>query len=132
MRSLIKTAAAAFVGAVLLAASNAAALEFKDFSVDGFAAAQSEGAPIVVDVHAVWCSTCAAQRRVIEQLAGDPRFDNVIVFVIDYDTGKNFMRLFGVRSRSTLIAFQGSEEVDRLYALTAFEAIQSLFLNAVK
>jgi thiol-disulfide isomerase/thioredoxin len=126
------------IGAVLAAAvlffsaETASAIEFRPYTPDAFAAAQAEGGPIIVDVHATWCPTCQAQRRVIEQLAEDPRFANVIIFVIDYDTEKAYMRMHRVSERSTLIAFRGGEEHDRLYAVTSFEGIQALFLGIVE
>jgi thiol-disulfide isomerase/thioredoxin len=118
--------------ALFFAAGSASALEFRAYTPEGFAAAQAEGRPIIVDVHATWCPTCQAQRRVIEQLAEDPRFDNVVIFVIDYDTEKAYMRMQRVSERSTLIAFRGSEEHGRLYAVTSFEGIQALFLGIVE
>jgi thiol-disulfide isomerase/thioredoxin len=126
------------IGAVLAAvlfifsAVSASALEFRRYTPEDFAAAQAEGTPIIVDIHATWCPTCQAQRRVIEQLALDSRFDNVVIFVIDYDTEKAYMRMHRVSERSTLIAFRGGEEHDRLYAVTSFEGIQALFLGIVE
>jgi thiol-disulfide isomerase/thioredoxin len=126
------------IGAVLaaavlfLSAGSASALEFRRYTPEDFASAQAEGGPIIVDVHATWCPTCQAQRRVIEQLAEDPRFANVIIFVIDYDTEKAYKRMHRVSERSTLIAFRGGEEHDRLYAVTSFEGIQALFLGIVE
>lgn len=126
------------IGAVLaaavlfLSAGGASALEFRRYTPEDFAAAQAQGAPIIVDVHATWCPTCQAQRRVIEQLAEDPRFDNVVIFVIDYDTEKAYMRMQRVSERSTLIAFRGGEEYSRLYAVTSFEGIRALFLGIVE
>lgn len=118
--------------AFAFAAGSAQAIEYRPYTPDGFAEAQAAGGPIVIDVHAVWCPTCQAQRAVIDQLAEDPRFDNVIVFVIDYDNEKQYMRMHRVAQRSTLISFVGGEEIDRLYAVTTFDGIQSFFLNIVE
>lgn len=118
--------------AVVFTAGSASAIELRPYTPEAFAAAQEEGAQIVVDVHATWCPTCLAQRRVIEQLAEDPRFDNVVVFVIDYDTEKAYMRMHRVTQRSTLIAFLGAEEYGRLYAVTSFEGIEALFASILE
>lgn len=131
-RSLTKAVSGAFAGMLFMAASNAGAVEFREFTLDAFAAAQADGTPFVVDVYADWCPTCRAQHRAIEQLAGDPRFDGVVVLVIDYDTERNFMRLVGAPARSILIAFEGSEEIGRVNGSTRFEDIQALFVAAVE
>ena len=116
---------------LLLSATTAGAIEFKAYTPEAFAAAQADGGPIVIDVHAGWCSTCQAQRRVIDQLAEDPLFDEFVVFVIDYDSEKAYMRMHRVSQRSTLISFNGSEEVGRLHAVTSFGGIEALFLSVV-
>ena len=68
---VIKTVAAVtgglIIGAVVmffLAAPNVSALEFNPYSADEFQAAQAAGEPVLIDIHADWCSTCQAQRRV--------------------------------------------------------------------
>lgn len=133
MTFFTKGITAAFVSLLLLMfAGSANAIELRPYTPEAFAAAQAEGGPIVVDVHAVWCPTCQAQRNVIEQLAEDSRFADVIVFVIDYDTEKAYMRMHRVAERSTLISFVGVEEVDRLYAVTTFEGIEAFFAAIVE
>ena len=128
-----KRALAAFAALFLvLFAGSANAIELRPYTPDTFAAAQAQGGPIVIDVHAVWCPTCQAQRRVIEQLAEDARFDSVVVFVIDYDTEKPYMRMHRVAERSTLISFVGGDEIDRLYAVTTFEGIEAFFAAIVE
>ena len=117
---------------VTLAAGGASAIEFRSYTPDAFAAAQEAGLSIVVDVHATWCPTCQAQRRIMEQLATDPRFDDVVVFTIDYDTEKAYMRMHRVSQRSTLIAFLGMVEYGRLYADTSYAGIEALFASILE
>jgi thiol-disulfide isomerase/thioredoxin len=125
--ALVKSVMVAF--AVMFAAGTASAVEFRPYTPDSFATAQAGGGPVMVHVHADWCPTCQAQRAVMEELATDPRFDNVVVFIINYDTEKAYMRMHRVSQRSTLIAFRGTEEFGRLYADTTFDSIQALFLG---
>ena len=130
---ILSKALAAIAGSMLLlSAMTASAIEFKAYTPEAFAAAQADGGPIVIDVHATWCPTCRAQRRVMDQLAEDPLYDNVVVFVIDYDSEKAYMRMHWVSQRSTLISFNGSEEVGRLHNDTSFSVIEALFLSIVE
>ena len=134
----MKTAAAIF-GLIALslsvgfffASSNVSAIEFPSYSASAFETAQAEGAPIVVDVHASWCSTCRAQRRALEALVEDPRFAEVVFFEIDYDTQKEHMRAFGASQRSTLIAFRGQNETARLVGDTRSLSIEMLLSTIV-
>ena len=112
------------------ASSNVSALEFPTYSAEVFEDAQSDGAAIIVDVHASWCSTCRAQRRALEALIEDPRFADIVFLEIDYDTQKDFMRDLGASQRSTLIAFRGPNEIARLVGDTRRGPIEVL-LEAV-
>lgn len=124
----------AFAGlAALSLAGPANALDIRDYTPETFAAAQAEGAQAIVFVYADWCPVCNAQLDVIQQnLAPDPRFDAVQIFMIDYDTEKAYMRMVRVAERSTLIAYDGTEEIGRLYNLTAVEDLQAFFLTLVE
>ena len=114
-------------------AGRAEALELRHYTPDTFAAAQAAGVPAMVFIHADWCPICNAQLQVIqEDLAPDPRFDAVQVFVINYDTEKAYMRMVRVAERSTLIAYDGAEEIGRLYNLTSVEDLRAFFLNLVE
>jgi len=102
---------AAATGAVF--ANLAFATETKPFTPEAFAAAQKAGKPILVDVHASWCPICAKQKPILGELTADPKFKNLVFFVIDFDSQKDAVRTFGVRMQSTLIAFKGEHETGR-------------------
>jgi len=124
--------AAALVAALVFAVPQASALEIRPFDQAEFDAAQADGTPIIVDVHAEWCSTCRAMREAVTNLSSDPRFADLVVFNVDYDREKHIMRMFHVASRSTFIAFQGETEIDRLYAVTDPAAIEAFLLTVVE
>ena len=63
----------------------AQAAEFKPYSDAAFAAAQQQGRPILVDVHAAWCPVCARQRPLIVRAAKDPANKQLVVFKLDFD-----------------------------------------------
>lgn len=123
-RQLLATVA----GAATLALSGPAALALEEgkFERARFDAAQAAGKPILLHVSATWCETCHAQKEVIEELEGDPKFRVYSIYTIDFDTEKDVMRSFGATSRSTLIVFKGTTEMGRLVGDTREESIKAL------
>ena len=114
--------AAAFVLSLL----PAQAMEEKPFQRSAFETAQAASNPILLHVSAPWCETCQAQKAVLKKLESDPAFAPYSLFNIDFDSEKSVMRSFGVRGRSTLIAFKGRAEVGRLVGDTRAESIKAL------
>ena len=99
----------------LLAALGTPAFAAQTTSFDRvqFNAAQQAGRPILVDIWASWCPTCAAQEPIIEQLTASPDYRDLLIFRVDFDSQKDIVRAFGARSQSTLIAFHGTRETGR-------------------
>jgi len=100
-RSLIGIAAAgaavvAFAGTQLTdgAVSSAAASQRLAFDIPAFQDAQAAGKPILVDIYADWCSTCARQKPIISQLSDHPRFKDLVIFEVNYDSQKPIVRAF--------------------------------------
>lgn len=93
-------------------------------------AAMDEGRIILLDFKADWCSTCAAQERVIGALrAGNPAYDQAITFIaVDWDQhGKGELsRSLQIPRRSTLVLMQGRTELARIVAGTGRAEIQAL------
>lgn len=125
-------AALAASGIALVAMSNAEALEQVPYDPVVFAAAQESGRPIIVGFWATWCATCQTQIRAIDALADDPRFDDLLVFVVDYDTQKPVMRLFHVMTRSQMLSMHGEEETGRLVQETDPDLIEAFMVEAVE
>ena len=90
-----------------------------------------------LDFKASWCTTCAAQERVLDKLkAENPSYEQVITFVnVDWDTyGKaKFTQDLKIPRRSTLVVLKGDAEIGRLVAETREAQIKQLLdaaLNA--
>ena len=83
----------------ILAASPAPAENAPAFDAKAFAAAQKAGKPILIAVHAPWCPTCKAQAPILSDLRADPRFRDLVYFVIDFDSQKDLLKRFGVRTQ---------------------------------
>ena len=91
----------------------ASAAEVKPFTPAAFDAAGAAGRPILIDVSAPWCPTCKAQHPILSNLEAQPKFKDLVVLDVDFDSQKDVLRRFGVRMQSTLIAFKGDKEMAR-------------------
>ena len=96
------------------------------FNEAAFAAAQAAGKPILIHIAAPWCPACKAQKPIIEKLRMDPRFKDLEIFTIDFDTQKDLMARFGANLQSTLICFKGATETGRSTGETQEEWIEAL------
>jgi thiol-disulfide isomerase/thioredoxin len=117
--------------AVLTFSPFAQATEKKPFDAAAFAAAQNAGRPILVDVTAPWCPTCKAQASILSKLASDPKFKNLAIFEVDFDSKKDVLRSFNVRQQSTLIVFRGKQETGRSTGDTNPASIEVLLNKAI-
>ena len=96
-RFLIKAATAAATAAVLCASAPAFAAEEQPFTRQAFLAAQKDGKSILVEIHASWCPTCQAQKPILGKLFASPKFKNLAVFRVDFDSQKDEVRNFKAR-----------------------------------
>jgi thioredoxin 1 len=109
MRVLYSLAAVTAVFAV-----PASAGVIRKYDAPAFHALQARNAPTIVFVHASWCPICRAQEQTIEKLIATPKYKDVVVLTIDYDTQKPIWTSFGAQKQSTLIGFHGQRETARL------------------
>lgn len=111
-------AAALAAASIAVTAVPAHAAEFADFDRAAFNAAQAQGRPILLDVHAWWCPVCGSQARTIKRVATPESYPRLIVFRINYDKQQDVWRSFGVQKQATLIAFHGRRETGRIQYMT--------------
>ncbi|WP_267423246.1 thioredoxin family protein [Methylobacterium sp. GC_Met_2] len=117
----------AALGSILAVACNpAAAGETMPFSDTAFEAAQKSGKPILIEVSAPWCPICKTQKPILAKLAQQPRFKDLQIFDIDFDSQKPLLKRLDVRMQSTLIAYKGATEVGRSVGETQPEWIEGL------
>jgi thioredoxin 1 len=109
----------------------AQAAETMPFDQASFDAAQKAGKPILVEITARWCTTCAAQRPILATLFAQPKFKDLVTFNIDFDSQKALVHTFGATMQSTLIVYKGVKEEARSTGETKPEAIASLLDSAV-
>ena len=97
--------------------------------------ALASGKTVFLDFSATWCSTCAAQDRVITELrAENPAYDANITFIKvdwdDYGNGK-LSNALKIPRRSTLVVLKGDKELGRIVAGTAKKQIKKLMDTAL-
>ncbi len=100
--------------------------ETRTYDPETFAAAQKTDKPIFVAIHASWCPTCKAQKPILSELMSEPKFKDLIYFVVDFDNQKDAVKYFGARMQSTLIAFKGEMETGRSVGDTERSSIAAL------
>ena len=126
-RLLLKVTTAAIVAGP----ATAFAAEEQPFTRQAFTAAQGAGKSILVEIHASWCPTCAAQKPILGKLFVDPKFKNLVVFRVDFDSQKDEVRNFKARVQSTLITFKGAQEIARSVGDTNADSIADLLALAL-
>ncbi|RZK82094.1 MAG: thioredoxin [Methylobacterium sp.] len=121
---------AALAVAPMLFGTAAGAAEMA-YTPAAFEAAQKAGKPILVHITAPWCTTCAAQKPILSKLEADPKFKDLQVFDVDFDSRKDVVKRFGATMQSTLITYKGEKETGRSAGETKPEAISSLLDKAI-
>lgn len=79
-------------------------------------ALNQSGQPVLVAIHADWCSTCRTQERVLQELLPQAEFKRIKMLRMDFDQQGDLVHSFGVQYQSTLIAFKNGREVGRMTA----------------
>lgn len=117
------------LGAASLLAGASTALEFIDFTGSELDSLVASGKPYLIDFHASWCTTCAAQQRVLDALQGESAAYRAIpILRVDWDTYGNgaLAREMAIPRRSTLVLMRGTSELGRLVAETRKDRISTL------
>jgi thioredoxin 1 len=118
-------------GFALVAAVPALAKEPVTWDEVAFDAAKTAGKPILLEIHAVWCPTCKAQTPILGELTSEPKYADLQVFKIDFDTQKDLLKKLNVRMQSTLIVYKRGAEVGRSVGDTNRDSIAELLSKTI-
>ena len=110
---------------------SASALERVDYTTAGYEAALAGNRPMIIGVWADWCGICQTQIGVIEALADDPRFADVLVVEVSFDTQRHIMMRINASFRSTLIAIRDGREIGRINSETNAAAIEAFMATVI-
>ncbi len=130
-RSALLAAAATLTMAAGAVPDAALAADAKPFERAAFEAARKAGKPILVEISAPWCPTCKAQKPIISGLSAKPRFANLVVFEVDFDSQKDVVRSLNAQAQSTLIVFKGAQEVGRSVGDTNAASIEAMVAKSI-
>ena len=122
---------AGMAAAALLTYGGAFAAEEQPFSPELFQVAKDQHKPILIEIYASWCPTCQAQKPILSDLLAKPRFKDLTVLRVDFDSQKSAVRNFRSSVQSTLIVFKAGEEVGRSVGQTKADAIAALLDKAI-
>lgn len=111
-----------FFGVVCPALASA----FQNYDMSRFIAAEEANAPIVLHVYAPWCTTCQAQKPILEKLAQSSKYKDIQFFVVDFDTQKEVLKKLDVTKQSVLIVLKGKNELGRSIGDTSPSSIEKL------
>jgi thiol-disulfide isomerase/thioredoxin len=125
-RHMMVAAASALAFGTALAFAPFAQAAPQVYSQQAFAAAQAAGKPILLHITAPWCPTCKAQKPILGKLETEPKFKNLVVLKIDFDSQKALLRKLHVVQQSTLITYKGKTEVGRSTGDTNLASIAAL------
>jgi thiol:disulfide interchange protein len=105
--------------------------EIKPYSQTELDRLVAEGKPILLDIRADWCPTCAAQAPVIRELMAQSKFKDVTTFTIDFDKDTALLKAYNVSFQSTLIVMMGKQEMGRSVGDTSQDDIEHLLSSVV-
>jgi thioredoxin 1 len=102
------------------------------FTAQAFQDAQNANKAILIEIHATWCPTCKQQKAVLNNLLlPEPKFKDMVVLRVDFDSQKDVVKQFGARIQSTLIVYKGKREVGRTVGDTDPASITALLEKAL-
>jgi thioredoxin 1 len=113
----------ALLASLQFSLANAESMPFTQAAFDRLMA---EGKPVLLEVHADWCSTCRKQAPITQSLLSQNEFSALTALRVDYDKQKEVLKALDVRKQSTLIVFKSGKEVGRSIAETSPAGIESL------
>ncbi|MCC5878851.1 MAG: thioredoxin family protein [Idiomarina sp.] len=130
MKTFLSTmlVAAVALSAVIYSTTSHASTEhlekFKQpFTESAYRQAQADAQLVLIDVYATWCPTCKRQQDVLDSYFPQNPDSELVVFEVDYDSQKEWVRYFKAPRQSTLVLERGEQRLWFSVAQTRESAI---------
>ena len=119
-----------FIISFFFLAISANAVEKKtNFSIEAFDKARASGKTIVINSYEIWCGTCSAQTKVLNQ--AEKEFKEIIFLSYEQSKNKDIAKKLGIKYWTTIVVYKGNNEVSRLIGQTEKETIYSAIKKGI-
>ena len=95
-----------------------------------FAQLQQANAVILIDVYAPWCSTCAKQQALLQQMLQQNPKLKLHILQVSYDDDAAALQRFKIPRQSTMLLFKGKQQVWFSVAETRYQVILAAIKRA--
>ena len=119
-----------FITFLLLFCISANAVEKKtNFSIEVFEKAKASGKTIVINSYEIWCGTCGAQTKVLNE--AEKEFKEIIFLSYEQSKNEDIAKKLGIKYWTTIVVYKGNNEVSRLIGQTEKETIYSAIKKGI-
>ena len=99
------------------------------FSIESFETAKALGKTIVINSYEIWCGTCVAQTKILNQ--AEKEFSDVIFLSYEQGKNKNIAKKLNIKFRTTIVVYKGDNEVVRIVGQTNKDIIFSAIKKGI-
>ena len=100
-----------------------------NFSIEIFEKAKASGKTIVINSYEVWCGTCGAQTKVLNQAKKE--FSEIIFLSYEQSKNKDIANKLKIKHWTTIVVYKGNNEVSRIIGQTKKEIIYSAIKKGI-
>ena len=119
-----------FITLFFFLAISANAVEKKtNFSMETFEKAKASGKTIVINSYEIWCGTCGAQTKVLNE--AEKEFKEIIFLSYEQSKNEDIAKKLGIKYWTTIVVYKGNNEVSRLIGQTEKETIYSAIKKGI-
>ena len=100
-----------------------------NFSIEAFEKAKASGKTIVINSYEIWCGTCGAQTKVLNE--AEQEFKEIIFLSYEQSKNEDIAKKLGIKYWTTIVVYKGNNEVSRLIGQTQKETIYSAIKKGI-
>ena len=119
-----------FTTLFLFVCLSANAVEKKtNFSEEIFEKAKASGKTVVINSYEAWCGTCSKQTKILNQ--AEKEFKDIVFLSYEQSKNKDIAQKLGIKFWTTIVVYQGKDEVARIIGQTDKETIYSAIQKGI-